>query len=287
MRKIMLLTLTLVFTLPGAASAAGVTPHLDARPLGGPAISIWAKPGAYRPQLRATIAQVNRAHVGITLALTASRAAADVTLVVDPSLRCLSAAAGEGEAGTSMSLAPGCLAATRQIILAHELGHVLGLEHERSACSVMNPVFYQGSRGSRPIHCRFGQLRTPYAAADLAALRVLYTNQAPVAHLVIEDTNVQAGTSPWIDASADDDGMLSAVQIDWGQNQPAWVYNPATAFDVIPADDVEAATPTYDTPGTYTITLTVTDSYGATSRDSAQIIVSDSESEPATTDEEL
>lgn len=71
----------------------------------------------------------------------------------------------------------------RALIAAHELGHVLGLHHQRHRCSVMEPSV-DARNGSlvRPAVCSPGAwdglLRRLVAAGDVRAARALYRDRA-------------------------------------------------------------------------------------------------------------
>jgi Metallo-peptidase family M12B Reprolysin-like len=97
----------------------------------------------------------NRLGLGVTFVRTASKSKADVRV-------------GYGQRGCSDGLT--------LLTVAHELGHVLGLGHENSACALMNPSADAGS--GTPSRCRTRPLSfwvgKPLRADDIAGARALY-----------------------------------------------------------------------------------------------------------------
>jgi PKD repeat protein len=100
------------------------------------------------------------------------------------------------------------------------------------------------------------------ASAKSASVVVSAANKPPVAALNITPSSgiapvtVNASTA----GSSDPDGTIAAVSISFGDGTPA--VNAASASHV------------YNTPGTYTITATITDNQGASSSTSASVVIS-------------
>jgi predicted Zn-dependent protease len=74
-----------------------------------------------------------------------------------------------------MLIAPRCGADLTTFIVAHELGHVLGLAHETRVCALMNPAANSGgsSRQCPALRIR-DRARDPIRPDDCAGVRALY-----------------------------------------------------------------------------------------------------------------
>jgi hypothetical protein len=118
----------------------------------------------------------NRAGVGVRFA-SSSRRAADV-VVAYGTYRCAGVSPmgyGGRYAGTIVRLGAGCTRDLITLTATHELGHVLGLNHEMSKCARMN--FSSGADGT-PTRCRHHSLsywlRQPLEPDDIAGAKAIY-----------------------------------------------------------------------------------------------------------------
>lgn len=120
----------------------------------------------------------NRLGLGVTFVRTASKSKADVR--VGYRQRGCGGLALVGYTGRTVQsivrVGRGCSDGLTLLTVAHELGHVLGLGHENSACALMNPSADAGS--GTPSRCRTRPLSfwvgKPLRADDIAGARALY-----------------------------------------------------------------------------------------------------------------
>jgi hypothetical protein len=72
-------------------------------------------------------------------------------------------------------LGAGCSTKVITLTAVHELGHVLGLDHENSRCARMNPVYDKTGTPNRCAHRSVAYwLRHPLMSDDMRGLRALY-----------------------------------------------------------------------------------------------------------------
>ena len=77
--------------------------------------------------------------------------------------------------GSTVYLGQGCSRDLITLTAVHELGHVLGLDHETGRCARMNPSFDRtGTPGACPRRSISYWLSHPFTADDLRGLRTLY-----------------------------------------------------------------------------------------------------------------
>jgi hypothetical protein len=113
-----------------------------------------------------------------------SRASADVILTYGGP-RCSGMSpmgyGGRRAEQTLVRLGAGCNTQLITLTAAHELGHVLGLDHEYSACARMNPSI---SAPGTPTHCGGHSLAYwlahPLQADDVRGARALYSGGSVV-----------------------------------------------------------------------------------------------------------
>jgi hypothetical protein len=148
-----------------------------------------------------------------------------------------------------------CHGRVASIIAAHELGHALGLRHENRRCALMNSS--AGPNGI-PTHCRgrsgIDWLRHPFRGDDLAGLRKVYRNTAPIARIrVTSSAPYRAGRRLNFSVTAKDrERNVSEVVLQFGDGTPQLSSYSARR---LPHSHV------YSEPGTFVATLTVTDFY--------------------------
>ena len=76
---------------------------------------------------------------------------------------------------STVYLGRGCSRDLITLTAVHELGHVLGLDHETRRCARMNPSFGRtGTPGQCPIRSLSYWLGHPFTSDDLRGLRALY-----------------------------------------------------------------------------------------------------------------
>jgi PKD repeat protein len=109
------------------------------------------------------------------------------------------------------------------------------------------------------------------ASVKSASVVVTAANKPPVAALSVTSSSgvAPASISASTAGSSDPDGTIAAVSIDFG--------------DGTPAVSAAGASHVYNTPGTYTITATVTDNQGASSVKSASVVISAPNKPPVAT----
>lgn len=260
----------------GAASAAAHTNLSPDRYYAGPNVRVYdASGGRWSSELRGVVRGLNRRGLPVRLLRVRSAKGADIVIRTSSRLSCAPGrVAGRGGYG-SLELAAVCPAGIRPFVLAHELGHALGLGHEDDLCATMNSVFLTDRNGNGyGKRCAPGShdwRREPYLRDDRAGLRARYANHPPQA--LLSATSAIDGIDPgdpvrFRDDSSDADGNALQRRVDWGDGtsdrtvfQFGWLWN-----DWIPEHRYEAA-------GSFTVTLTVTDSYGVRRRASKTVTV--------------
>jgi hypothetical protein len=77
-------------------------------------------------------------------------------------------------------LGAGCSSGLITLTAVHELGHVLGLDHEGRACARMNSSFdWTGTPGHCTSHTLSYWLAHPLTSDDIRGARALYRKGAP------------------------------------------------------------------------------------------------------------
>ena len=149
--------------------------RLYGRPWPQPTITYHVQARGYAAAVDRAARVWNRADVGVRLR-AAARDSADV-IVRYGGRRC------EGEAligfapreGSEVRLGAGCGSRLITLTAVHELGHVLGLGHERRHCARMNPEFdNDGTPGLCRRRSLAAWLARPLLADDITGARRLY-----------------------------------------------------------------------------------------------------------------
>src|SRR3954453_20699126 len=184
MRRALVLGLALALLAP----AAGLAYRLDHHVVPAPKIFYYNGLAAWRAAFARAVHQINSAHVGVRLVRTNIPERAPIQTAPlnhqcgRPGVEATTASFPGGFSG--IYLPHGCRAVPATIIVAHELGHALGLHHENRRCALMNA----SGTGSNdiPTRClgrRIDWLHHPFRPDDMAGLRRLYRNTPPKAHL--------------------------------------------------------------------------------------------------------
>lgn len=178
--------LVLLIAVVGALTAAplAIPASVAGVPWPGTTIRVWDASG-YTASVDAATRSWNQVDAGVRFAPAASPTTANVVVSLLPSSR--TDVAGEANVGwvpairARVSVQPGLTSRGAAAVIAHELGHILGLGHEGQACAIMRPSVELG--GSSDGTCDVGRCarieRCLVQADDAVALRRLYRLSRP------------------------------------------------------------------------------------------------------------
>lgn len=154
-------------------------------------IPVWVGTAALRSPVARAISKWNALHLRVHFTRVSKRRDAFVTIRQDGNF-CVGGATqvlGTRESGTSGGasysiryiarartlIAPRCGADLTTFVVAHELGHVLGLGHETRRCALMNPSADTGGASAQCPGLRIAdRARDPIRPDDRAGVRALY-----------------------------------------------------------------------------------------------------------------
>lgn len=246
-----------VLSVPSAADAyrlqRGVVPQ--------PELRYWVGVSDWKGPMARAVRALNRERVGVRLVRVRVQQQASIQVGRLTGTRC----GRPGVNGTTQTfrggyaaiyLPRGCRGRVAVIIAAHELGHAVGLLHENRRCALMNAKAV--GRQAVPYRCvgrRYDWLRRPFRADDLAGLRRLYRNTAPVVRLRVE--RVTGSSARFSLDVRDREKNLSEVRIDFGDGSGV---SGATSARQLPRSH------SYSEPGSYEVELEARDLYGRVDR---------------------
>lgn len=159
--------------LLGATSAGAYV--IDGRAWPRESIRYYVEASDYSATVDRAATVWNQADVGIRFARKSARSRAEVVIRRGP-WRCGGGAnVGYQRRRTAIVLLGPCSRSLLRLVAVHELGHILGLGHERQVCARMNPT-YNGS--GTPNRCRRRSLdywlENPLVPDDIDGARALY-----------------------------------------------------------------------------------------------------------------
>jgi len=154
-------------------------------------IPVWVGTASLRSPVARAISKWNALHLRVHFTRVTSRRKAFVTIRLDGNAcvggvtQVLDARESGVVNGHTFSLryiararvliAPRCGPDLTTFVVAHELGHVLGLGHETSKCALMNPAADAGGASRQCPGLKIAdRARNPIRADDRAGVRALY-----------------------------------------------------------------------------------------------------------------
>lgn len=160
---------------PLLAPASASAYELAGRPWPGRTITVHVRAQAYAPAVRRAVRAWNDADVGVRLRRVSAAEGADV-VVRYGGRRCEGEAlVGYARIRSTVYLGRGCDLGLVRLTAVHELGHVIGLGHERDRCARMNAAFDdQGTPSLCPARPLEAWLEAPLRPDDVRGARALY-----------------------------------------------------------------------------------------------------------------